>query len=87
MKKPSIDRENNDGNYTLENCQFMERSDNKTKDWKKPIIQYDLNDFYIREWDSMVEVSLELKILRTNICKVLKGKRASAGGYKWRYKL
>lgn len=28
MKRPSIDRKNNDGDYTFKNCRFMERKDN-----------------------------------------------------------
>jgi hypothetical protein len=31
MKKPSIDRINNNGNYTLENCQIIELTENTRK--------------------------------------------------------
>jgi len=32
MKDPTIDRIENDGNYTFENCQFLERVDNVRKE-------------------------------------------------------
>ena len=31
MEKPSIDREENDGNYEFDNCQYMELSENSKK--------------------------------------------------------
>lgn len=33
MKYPTIDRIDNDGNYTLNNCQFIEKSENVKKRW------------------------------------------------------
>ena len=51
----------------------------------KIILQYDLYDNFIKEWESISEVKKKLKI--NNIDKVLKNKRNSAGGYKWYYKI
>jgi hypothetical protein len=33
LSKPSIDRRNNDGDYVLSNCAFIEKSDNTRKRW------------------------------------------------------
>lgn len=35
MKKPSIDRIYNDGNYTFGNCRFIEQSENSRRQWRK----------------------------------------------------
>jgi hypothetical protein len=49
------------------------------------ILQYDLNDNFIRVWDSAQIAGNALDIPNSNICKVLKNIRSNAGGFKWRY--
>ena len=86
MKKPSIDRKDNDGNYTIENCEFIELKENSGKDKRKPILQYDLNNKFIREFKSMREVQRIFKIDHSSISKCCKGNYNHAGGFKWRCK-
>lgn len=51
-----------------------------------PIIQLDLQNNFIRDWDSATTASTELKISRQHISNCCKGKRNKCGGYKWVYK-
>ncbi len=70
-----------------ENIQHAIKSglwENKLKDIRKPIIQYDLNDNFLRQWESITKAQEELKIL--HISDVCNGKRKTAGGYKWGFK-
>ena len=85
MKKPSIDREDNDGNYTLENCKFIEMEVNRIKDRFKKVLQYSLTNHHIRVWKSITDASNKLKINKSNIGQCCLGKRYSAGRYIWRY--
>lgn len=50
------------------------------------ILQYTLDDKFIREWRSISYASRELGINAPNISMCAKGKRPNAGGYKWKYK-
>jgi len=54
----------------------------------KPILQYDLQDNFIKEWSSISEAYLSLNKKITNGCINLacKGKIKTAFGYKWKYK-
>lgn len=51
----------------------------------KPILQFTNSGEFIRKWDNTAQVEKELGIKHCNICLCLKGKRKSAGGYKWCY--
>lgn len=52
---------------------------------RKKIIQLDLNDNYLNEWESIQDAVIRTNTNRTSINYVLKNKRNSAGGYKWKY--
>jgi len=86
LKDPTIDRINNDGNYTLENCQFLERDENSCKDKRKPILQFDLNGNFIKEHKSLILAGKITKINFANIGSAANNKRKTAGGFIWKYK-
>ena len=61
----------------------------KWKLWKdskisKKVNQYDLQDNFIKTWDSMMDIERELNIFRWNISKCCKGKLKTAWWYKWK---
>jgi hypothetical protein len=89
MKKPSIDRENSKKNYTKDNCRFIEHIENISRARRKPVIQYDLQGNFIREWESILRASKELNISSSNIWLVAHHKkgRTKAGNFKWVLKL
>ncbi len=84
MKQPSIDRKDNDENYTLDNCVFIEHAVNSGKDKRKTVLQYDPDGNFIREWSSITEASRGLGI--THVGKCCNGKAKTAGGFKWKFK-
>ena len=51
-----------------------------------PILQFTKSGEFIKEWPSLSEAYRQLGIAPTNICKCLKGRYKSAGGFVWRYK-
>ena len=53
---------------------------------RKPILQFTKECIFIREWDSITSINIELNIHIGGICMCCKGKRKSAGGFIWRYK-
>ena len=89
MKKPSIDRINTNGNYSLENCQYLELKINSGKEGYKQRIsiqQFDLQGNFIKEYDGIITASKETKINYSNIRSNIQGKQQTAGGYIWKYK-
>lgn len=51
----------------------------------KTVYQYDLSGYLIGEYKSAHEASRSLNIQFTNICKVCRGERKTAGGFGWSY--
>lgn len=72
--------------------QCKEASETMKRVWKdkpfpvqaKPILQYDLQMNFIKEWISPAAVRRELKIYTSD--RVARGEFAQAGGFIWRYK-
>ena len=53
----------------------------------KKIIQLNLSGEIIKVWKSIISIEKELGINKQNICSACKGKRKTAGGFKWKYLL
>lgn len=58
----------------------------KSKMSSKPIIQYDLEGNFIKEWESKAKAGKELKINPVNISNNTSGVSKSAGGFVWKNK-
>lgn len=70
-------------NYGTRNKRIAEKiSEIKSK----PVLQYDREGNFIREWPSMMKVEEETGIYQQNISMCCLGSRNSAGGYIWKYK-
>ena len=53
---------------------------------KKPIVQYNKNGEFIKEWPSGKDATDGLGIDPSSITRACKGKVKSAGGFRWKYK-
>jgi hypothetical protein len=70
------------------------RKINKSEEWvrnnaesvKKPILQYDKEGNFIKEWKSAKDVEIEIGLSRKNISANLRNKTKQAYGYVWKYK-
>lgn len=89
LKEPSIDRLDSDGHYEFGNCRFIELKENTFRMNKariKPILQYDLEGNFIKEWESISEASKFYNTNKGNISNNAIGRCKSSGNYIWRYK-
>lgn len=86
-KYPQVNhKDNNPDNNTVDNLEWCTALYNVRYSQAIPILQYDLNGNFIREWGGQNEASERLNIPQGNICKCCNGFRNSAGGFIWRYK-
>lgn len=97
--KPFIDHINTDRtDNRVDNLRWVTKIENMnnpltkerlSKSKSKPILQYDKNGNFIKEWNSALEVEKEIGLNHSNIgmCCNNKPKYKSVGGYIWRYKL
>lgn len=79
-----------DNNLTNKNLLFKSGKDNimygkhgENNINSKKVMQYDLNNNFIKEWVNIKEAQKSLKLY--HISDVCKGKRKQCGGYKWQY--
>jgi len=90
MKRPSIDRKDNDGNYTYGNCEYIEKGLNTAKRnkriSKKPILQFDLNGKFIRKYLSLTEAAKITQLDLSSINKNALGKIKNPYKFIWKYK-
>lgn len=81
-------KDENKANNCLQNLEWCDSKYNinygtRTEKMKKPVLQFDLEGNFIKEWSSATDVGKEAQ---SNICKCLKGKVKTAYNYIWKYK-
>ena len=85
-------KDENKTNNCLQNLEWCDAKYNmnygncitkRSNSCKKPILQYDLDGNFIREWKCASDVG---RVASRNILHCLKGRIKSAYGYIWRYK-
>lgn len=52
----------------------------------KPVVQYDLSNNFIKEWENTMQVKRELGLNPSNITQCCKGHYKTAYGYIWKYR-
>ena len=81
---PQVDHIDNDKTHNyVNNLQWITGRDNSRKSNNKPILQFDLDGNFIREWECASDVGNEV---RSNICHCLNGDQKTAYNYIWKYK-
>jgi len=94
---PSVDRINDNEGYSIDNIQLMTwgenelrayscRKDGIIKGQSVSVLQFDLDDNFIKEYHSQSQAYRETGVGQWNISGVCIGRKETAGGFKWKYK-
>lgn len=83
MSEPSLDRIDNNGNYELNNCRYIERKENAKRNLGTKIIGY--NGKKVFKFDKIKLAANVLGICEQSISQCCRGVRKSCGGYTWKY--
>ena len=92
--KPSIDRINPFGNYTLENCKWVRFGENASKDKLIPIIRLDFDGNILESYESMSHAAsvfsidygcIKMKAKIGDIHACCNNKQSHHLGYKWAF--
>lgn len=65
------------------NCNYGNRNEKIHKSQRMKINQYDLDDNFIKTWNSQLDIQNELNIPQANISAVIRGLYKQTHGYKW----
>lgn len=68
-------------------CNSIKGDNNSKRKNMKTILQYDLQNNFIKEWLSGVDASRELKIDAAGIYRCANNKFEQCGGFKWKFKI
>ena len=70
----------------IKSCHTKEVIQKRALKKKKPIIQLDLNNIFIKEWPSAIDIQRTLGLNSTDICTCCKGRQKTVGKFIWKYK-
>jgi hypothetical protein len=70
----------------IKSCHTREIIQKRALKQKKVIIQLDLNNNFIKEWSSAIDIQRALGIKNSDICTCCKGRQKTAKGFIWKYK-
>ena len=82
IKKISKTKQNNPRNTTPE----MIETFRKCSPFKKPILQYDIEGNFLKEFESINEAARKLNIRNDGISVCLREKQKTSAGFIWKYK-